>query len=278
MFCKKSSCTDLFSACTLQISLRDCSFLLLLLPTISTGSFRATKQETLQKQRHRHPPPTTHKGDKTIRICNSQIPYIKGINQKVWNSKIHTKQNRFHKRERDTHIHIHIHIPIQQIERDGGVGEAASCAWDNGSSSIPLPGLTSQQQQQQPLLGRFCHIPGRSLQGIRRNGNTVQDSDGCHSKGVSLPPSLLCARLSLGLGTVAACHRHLMIYKPLSLSNVPCIAWTVILTTFCYHHCFLFWSCVHYSIWIRQLLPQQEQSPNVVSTLPEESGNLTGSS
>lgn len=128
MFCKKSSCTDLFSACTLQISLRDCSFLLLLLPTISTGSFRATKQETLQKQRHRHPPPTTHKGDKTIRICNSQIPYIKGINQKVWNSKIHTKQNRFHKRERDTHIHIHIHIPIQQIERDGGVGEAASCA------------------------------------------------------------------------------------------------------------------------------------------------------
>jgi len=46
----------------------------------------------------------------------------------------------------------------------------------------------------------------------------VQDSDGCHSKGVSLPPSLLCARQSLGLGTVAACHRHLTIYKPLSLS------------------------------------------------------------
>jgi hypothetical protein len=104
---------------------------MLLLPTISTGSFRNTKtgdspEAAAQPPTTHDPPPTTHKGDKTIRICNFQTPCIKGINQKVWNSKIHTKQNRLHKRE--THTHIHIHIPIQQIERDAGVGEAASCA------------------------------------------------------------------------------------------------------------------------------------------------------
>jgi hypothetical protein len=92
------------------------------------------------------------------------------------------------------------------------------------------------------LINLSWKFTGRSLQGIQRNGNTVRDSDGCHSKGVSLPPSLLCARQSLGLGTVAACHRHLMIYKPLSLSNVPLLPgqqfWQpfVTITVFCFDH------------------------------------------
>jgi len=72
MFCKKSSCTDLISACTLQISLRDVSFLLLLLPTISTGSFRATK--TGDAPEAAAPPPTTHHTQGGQDDTNLQFP------------------------------------------------------------------------------------------------------------------------------------------------------------------------------------------------------------
>jgi hypothetical protein len=74
----------------------------LLLPIISTLSFRDTK--TGDSPEAAAPPPTTHHTQGGQDDTNLQFP--NSLHQRD-QPKIHTKQNRFQKRERETHTHTH---------------------------------------------------------------------------------------------------------------------------------------------------------------------------